>query len=112
MAAKSASSQAQPGRAAELRPVALAGGVQAQRDVAQQTVLGRPLEQLERAVGLVAPAEALVVLDAGTGGGDVALVGAVHDLVHVREHDVRRVAAVPHEDLDLLEGARCRPRSG
>ena len=42
------------GAAAVLRPVALPGGVQAERDVAEQAVLGRPLQELQRAVRLVA----------------------------------------------------------
>ena len=72
--------------------------------MAKQAVLGRPLQELQRAVRLVTPAEALVVLHAGAGGGDVPLVGAVDDLVHVREHDVGRVAPVRHDDLHLLQG--------
>ncbi len=91
--AERAEQEREPGRPAERRPVTTARGIVAQDDVVEQPILGQPVEELERAVRGIAPAEGAVVLERRTRRAQLPVVAAVDDLVDVAQRDVRGIRA-------------------
>jgi len=79
--------------------------LQSEHHLSDETIRGYGLEEAQRPVLALAPAERLVIDRKGAGRQHLAVIPAVHDLVDVTERDVRGGHTGVGQQPDLLESA-------